>query len=53
MPKAKNQLSPEEQRRRFEAEVRRLVEAGELDPEEAEATMDRLVKKSARKGRAS
>ena len=52
MPKAKNKLSPEEQRKRFEAEVRRLKKAGELDPEKADAAMDALVKKGA-KGRSA
>jgi polyhydroxyalkanoate synthesis regulator phasin len=46
MPKAKNKLTPEEQRKRFEAEVQRLVDAGELSPTEADATLDKLVRKS-------
>lgn len=45
MPKAKNKLTPEEQRRRFEAEVERLVAAGELNPTEADAALDDLVEK--------
>lgn len=53
MPKAKNRLTPEEQRKRFEDEVKKLIEADELDPEEAGARTDRLVKNAARKGRAS
>ena len=46
MPKRKNPLTPEEQRRRFEAEVRRLINAGELDPAEADAALEGLVRKS-------
>lgn len=50
MPKKKNPLTPEEQRKRFEAEVKRLVEAGELDPDEADATLDRLVRTAKQAG---
>jgi hypothetical protein len=50
MPKAKNKLSPEEQRKRFESEVRRRMMAGELSPTEAEAALDKLVRRSARTG---
>lgn len=46
MPKAKNPLSPAEQRKRFEAEVARLVKAGELAPTEADAALDKLVRRS-------
>jgi hypothetical protein len=49
MPKAKHTPTPEEQRKRFEAEVRRLIEAGELVPEDANAALDGLVKRSAQK----
>jgi hypothetical protein len=48
MPKQKNPLSPTERRRRFEAEVQKLKEAGELDPDEAEAALDAMVRKSVR-----
>lgn len=44
MPKAKNPLTPKEQRKRFEEEVRKRVAAGELSPIEAEAALDKLVK---------
>jgi len=44
MPKAKHQLTQEEQRKRFEEEVRRLREAGELDPDAADAALERIVK---------
>lgn len=43
MPKAKNPLTPEEQRKRFEAEVARLKKAGELSPTDADAALDKLV----------
>jgi len=45
MPKAKNPLTPEEQRKRFEEEVARLVSAGELSPTEADAALDSLVRR--------
>jgi SOS response regulatory protein OraA/RecX len=48
MPKAKNPLTPEEQRKRFEAEVRKRIEDGELSPTEAESALDRLVRKGAK-----
>jgi polyhydroxyalkanoate synthesis regulator phasin len=47
MPKAKNPITPEEQRKRFEEEVQRLINAGELDPEKADAALDDLVRHSA------
>jgi hypothetical protein len=46
MPKKQSSLTPEEQRKRFEAEVQRLKEAGELAPDEAEAALDAMVRKS-------
>jgi len=46
MPKAKNPLSPAEQRKRFEEEVKKLREAGDFDPDAADAALDRLVRKS-------
>jgi hypothetical protein len=46
MPKKMNVLTPEEQRKRFEAEVQRLKDAGELDPDAAEAALDAMVRKS-------
>jgi hypothetical protein len=51
MPKAKNKLTPEEQRRRFEAEVERLIAAGELSPTDADAALDNLVRRSGQQGR--
>jgi hypothetical protein len=47
MPAKKNPLSAEEQRKRFEVEVARLVAAGELTVTEADEALDRLVKKAA------
>lgn len=46
MPKAKNPLSLEEQRKRFEEEVRKLKEAGDFDPDAADAALDKLVRRS-------
>ena len=46
MPKKKNTESQAEQSERFRAEVARLIEAGELNPTEAEASLDKLVRKS-------
>jgi len=46
MPKKKNPLTPEEQRKRFEAEVERLVADGKLNPTEADAALDKLVRRS-------
>jgi len=48
MPKAKNPLTPEEQRKRFEEEVRRQKEAGTFDPDAADAALEALVKRQAR-----
>jgi hypothetical protein len=45
MPKAKKKLTPEEQRKRFEAKVKELI-AGELSPTEADEALDTLVKPS-------
>jgi len=52
MPKAKNPLTPEEQRRRFEEDVRRRVADGDFDPEEADAALDNLVRRSGKLDRA-
>jgi hypothetical protein len=46
MPKAKYTLTPEEQKRRFEEEVRKRKEAGDFDQDAADAALDALVKKS-------
>lgn len=47
MPKAKKKLTKAEQKRRFEAKVSELVDAGELSPTEAGAALDSLVRKGA------
>lgn len=46
MPKKKNPESQAEQSERFRAEVARLIEAGELNPTDADKALDRLVRKS-------
>lgn len=43
MPKKKRKETPEEQAARFAAEVERMKAAGELNPIEAEAALDKLV----------
>jgi hypothetical protein len=47
MPKKKHPETPEEQSKRFRAEVKKLIAAGELDPEKADAAVDALVRKGA------
>lgn len=49
MPKKKVEESAEEQARRFEAEVQRLVGAGELDPTEADERFEKVLKHLASK----
>jgi hypothetical protein len=46
MPKKQNPVTPEEQSKRFKREVRRLIDAGDLNPADADAALDRLVRKS-------
>jgi polyhydroxyalkanoate synthesis regulator phasin len=47
MPKRKEPpLSPQEQSERFRKEAQRLIDAGELNPTEADAALDALVKSS-------
>jgi len=46
MPKKQNPLTPEEQRKLFEQEVAKLISAGDLDPGEADAVLNDLVKRS-------
>jgi hypothetical protein len=45
MPKKKHPETPEEQAKRFRAKVRELIDAGELNPTEADAALDALVRK--------
>ena len=47
MPRKKQHESLAKQSARFRSEVQRLIDAGELDPIEAEAAVDRLVRKTA------
>jgi hypothetical protein len=46
MPKAKHTLTPEEQRKRFEEEVRKRKEDGDFDEDAAANAVDALVKKT-------
>jgi len=46
MPAKKNPLSAEDQKKRFEEEVQRRIDAGELNPTDAEAALDNLVRRS-------
>ena len=46
MPRKKNTECQAEQSERFRAEVARLIEAGELNPTEADRALDQLVRKS-------
>lgn len=45
MPKRKETLSREEQSRKFKAEVQRLIGAGELNPTDADAALDGLIRR--------
>lgn len=44
MPKKKTTETPKEQSARFRAEVERLIDAGELNPIDADEQLDRLVR---------
>jgi hypothetical protein len=46
MPKKKNPEKPEDQAKRFREEVQRRIDAGELSPIEADAALDKLVRRS-------
>jgi polyhydroxyalkanoate synthesis regulator phasin len=50
VPKRKTEMDPKAQRERFEKEVQRLIDAGELSPTDADAALDRLVKAAKRGG---
>lgn len=52
MPKKKRQDTPEEQRKRFDSLVRKMEDDGDLDPIEADAALDGLVKRSRNKPKA-
>lgn len=49
MPKKKQEESPEDQAKRFEAEVQRLIDAGELNPTEADERFERAVRELSRR----
>ena len=49
MPKRKNPLTPEQQRKLFEEEVKKREAAGDFDPEKADDALDKLVRHSAAK----
>lgn len=51
MPKKKREEPQAEQSARFQAEVERLIAAGELSPEEADAALDKLVRQRTGSGR--
>jgi hypothetical protein len=46
MPKAKNPISEEERRKRFEEEVRKRKAAGDFDQSAAEDALDKMVRDS-------
>jgi len=46
MPKKKVELSEQEQGEHFKKEVRRMIDAGELSPTDADAALDRLLRKA-------
>lgn len=45
MPKKQNPETPEEQSERFRREAQKLIDAGELSPTDAEAAMERILRK--------
>ena len=47
MPKKQDRETPEEQSERFKRDAQKLIDAGELNPTEAEAAVDRVVRTSA------
>ncbi len=46
MPRKKNPETPKDQNKRFRAKVRELIDGGELNPDEAGAALDALVRRS-------
>ena len=46
MPAKKNPLSQAEQTQRFRLKVQELIDAGELNPTDAEAAVDRLLRRA-------
>ena len=51
MPKKLNPESPAEQSKRFKREAQKLIDAGELNLTEADAAMDKLVRRAKFDGR--
>jgi hypothetical protein len=49
MPKKQTRETPAQQAERFQKEVERLIAVGELSPTDADAALDRLVKRAAQK----
>ena len=47
MPKKKRQESQATQSARFKRDAQKLIDAGELNPTEAEAALDELLRRSA------
>ena len=45
MPKKNAPATPEDQSRKFVEEVQKLIDAGELNPTDAEAVMERAMTK--------
>lgn len=48
MPRKQNPETPEEQGQRFAREAQKLIDAGELDPTEADKVLHALVRKRVR-----
>jgi polyhydroxyalkanoate synthesis regulator phasin len=46
MPAKKNPESQAEQSQRFRIKVKELIDAGELNPTDADAALDKLVRKA-------
>ena len=51
MPKKQNPLTPEEQRKLFQAEIRKRKKAGDFDADIADAALDKLVRRAPFDGR--
>jgi len=51
MPKKKNPERPEDQSARFKRDAEKLIEAGELNPTEADRALDKLVRRAKFDGR--
>ena len=46
MPKKKRQETQAEQSARFKRDAQKLIDAGELNPTEAEAALDKLLRRA-------